>query len=182
MPNWCDNHVTISGLPDRVAAFVQRVQGTPEAWGDKPLPPQVFCFNTLVPIPAAVVAQGFGRAGFDWRNAHWGTKWEAGCATNTPPPIKTLCSGFATVYYLFDTAWSPSLAWLDTVAAQWLDLRFRLIFGEPAISDFGKIVWNRGARSRETTIDARTNRNWMAKHFVWVLAEDEDEEDSTDNG
>ena len=90
MPNWCNNHITISGPPDRVAAFVPRVQGTPEAWGDPPPPPQVFCVHALVPIPAAVVAQGLGWTGFDWCNAHWGTKWEAGCATNTLPPTRPL--------------------------------------------------------------------------------------------
>ncbi len=120
MPNWCENHLVITGPLNRVAAFVQRVQGTPETWSGPPMPPQAFCFNTLVPIPAAVVAQEVEKTIRHWCNAHWGTQWEPRCATNTPPPIKTLRSGFATVHYLFDTAWSPPLAWLDTVAAHWL--------------------------------------------------------------
>ncbi len=174
MPNWCENQVRVEGLLEHVEAFVAHVQGAPESWGDEtPEPVQVLCFNRIVPVPAEVVSQGYSSAGYHWCNRHWGTKWEPDIQHDVPAVSKQ-SDGTASADYLFNTAWSPPIPWLDAAAAQWPMLTFRLIHGEPGNDEYGEGLWEHGERTRYSRIDSSEHPAWIEEHFAWVLEMQED--------
>nr|WP_243239868.1 hypothetical protein [Sulfobacillus harzensis] len=125
-----------------------------------------------MPVPADVVAQGYSPAGYHWCNAHWGTEWEPDVQHDVPE-IHAQADGRASADYLFDTAWSPPLAWLNAAAEQWPGLTFHLIYGEPGNNDYGEVIWEHGACVSEETIDPDANLEWIEEHFAWVLMQED---------
>jgi hypothetical protein len=138
MPNWCHNELTVSGDPDTVAAFVEKV-GAP----GRPL-----TFAAHVPEPA-----GLGEGWYDWRVDHWGTKWDAKTdgalmALGTEVAIDALDRDEAPRGWLpvdgglrikFETAWSPPGVWLREVSVQEPELSFVLRWAEPGNGVAGEI-------------------------------------------
>lgn len=113
MPNWCSNHIAISGEESEVKRFAEFVK-TDES---------EFDFNTAIPYPeewAKIDAiwddareRGFpdGRVpsaysdyGYDWCIENWGTKWNAYEVSRSDVEKY---EGMSQVSYYFDTAWSP---------------------------------------------------------------------------
>lgn len=178
MPNWCENVLTIRGPQSLVTAWVQAMQGASVAWPDAPdddaattlLP---LCFHRGVPIPADIVRLGFSPAGYNWCLRHWGTKWEPDGPADVPD-VSFHSDGSATACYVFDTAWSPPIAWLHTVAAQWPGLTFSLVYGEPGTQAYGDYLWLGGQCVQDTIIDPDTDTAWITEHFgtPWDEASD----------
>ncbi|POB12181.1 hypothetical protein [Sulfobacillus sp. hq2] len=149
MPNWCTNTLTITGPSSLVSQWAQTMQGSSVSWpdaGDADVVPAVLplCFHRGVPIPADIVRQGFSPAGYDWCRRHWGTKWEPREFAENVPEVSVQPDGSATAFYRFDTAWSPPLAWLHTVAAHWPALTFALEYEEPDNAVSGDALWRDG--------------------------------------
>lgn len=136
MPNWCHNELTVSGDPDKVTAFVEKVRTA-----DKPL-----TFAAHVPEPAE------GSHWVGWREEHWGTKSnaeiEALMAIGTEVAIAALDAATTSLDWVstdgglqlkFHTAWQPPHVWLKAVAEQEPELRFVLRFAEPGGEFAGEI-------------------------------------------
>lgn len=160
MPNWCTNTLTITGPSSLVSQWVQTMQGPSVQWPDvrdADGAPAVLplCFHRGVPIPADIVRQGFSPAGSNWCLHHWGTKWEPRKFANDVPKMSIQWpDGSATAFYRFDTAWSPPLAWLHTVATYWPALTFALMYAEPDTPVYGDALWRGGqCVSRSRTSD-----------------------------
>jgi hypothetical protein len=129
MPNWCQNKLTIAGTKTEVAAFKEQAVGhspwlTPdELVGETPNP---LNFHSLVPIPDPVLAAGYDAAAYEWEKTNWGCKW--GAANST-----VLGEREGHIEYEFDTAWSPPMEFLQTVAKKWSNLVFFLEYDEPGM-------------------------------------------------
>lgn len=179
MPNWCENQLTITGPHAMVAEWVQAMQGVPVHWPDSfddPDSPTVFplCFHRGVPVPPDIVQKGFSPTGYHWCSRHWGTKWEPN-GPDDVPLVSVNHDGSATAFYLFDTAWSPPIAWLNTVALQWPALSFSLLYGEPGVQAYGEYLWLDGQCVQEEIIDPETQSEWIAEHFGAEFNEDFDD-------
>lgn len=62
---------------------------------------------------------------YEWRNTHWGTKWEIperGCRLD--PVSDTV------IEFHFDTAWSPIVPVLHVMTLTYRDLRFRMAYAD----------------------------------------------------
>jgi hypothetical protein len=114
MPNWCENKLQVTGFENgkETQAFFERHKGE----GD-------LSFEKAAPYP-----QGSGWD-YDWCCENWGTKWDADGAQ--------AYVGERDLTYHFETAWSPPLQWLKTVAAQYPKLRFTLRYDESSEAFMG---------------------------------------------
>lgn len=127
MPNWCSNHLTVTGEHEAVQRFKQQAVGhspweTPHA-DEKP---NVLNFHSLVPIPDDILNAGYVAQGYDWENNHWGSKWGA-CHADL------VDDNGSELLYGFDTAWAPPIGFLGAVAKLWPTLTFILEYEEGGI-------------------------------------------------
>ena len=125
MPNWCFNHLTVTGPAEDVARFQEQAAGfrpwhSPEA-GQAP---DLLNFHSLLPIPAEVLTAGYAPAGYNWERHHWGCKWGACHAA-------LVDKWEGGVFYEFDTAWSPPLPLVQHVSRVWPTLVFVLDYEDP---------------------------------------------------
>ena len=129
MPNWCRNKLTVRGPAADVQRFKEKAVGH-SAWSNPEEihnePPAVLNFHSLVPIPDDILAAGDEPAGYAWERENWGCKWGAVNST-------ILDEWAGHVEYQFDTAWSPPVEFLETVAKNWSNLFFILEYEEPGI-------------------------------------------------
>ena len=86
MPNWCDNHISITG-PNSVMDKLEKVIQTEEGLLQFMLPMPKELADTTAPFPKDATPEqkaqrikNLDKYGFDnwydWRNEHWGTKWD----------------------------------------------------------------------------------------------------------
>ena len=86
MPNWCDNHISITG-PNSVMDKLEKVIQTEEGLLQFMLPMPKELADTTSPFPKDATPEekaqrikNLDKYGFDnwydWRNEHWGTKWD----------------------------------------------------------------------------------------------------------
>ena len=122
MPNWCSNKLTITGLAADIQALKTKAFGH-SPWEEPEDEPNVLNFHSFLPVPENILAAGYGDAGFDWERQNWGCKW--GAANSV---IVEEWEGH--VEYSFDTAWSPPIKFLETLAKQWPNLTFVLLYEE----------------------------------------------------
>ncbi len=112
--------VWAGGRRDR---FKQKAVGC-APWGQEGERAQnVLNFHSLVPIPTEVIEAGYDPAGYDWERNHWGCKWGA-CSAELADEWE------GHLIYLFDTAWSPPIAFLEKLGPQWPTLKFVLDYEE----------------------------------------------------
>ena len=124
MPNWCFNHLRVTGPAQDVTRFQNRAVGF-SPWPTPPAgqTPEVFNFHRLLPIPADVLATGNRAAGHHWERQHWGCRGGAADAA-------LLDEWDGGVIYEFATAWNPPLAFLEQVSRQWPSLLWLLEYEE----------------------------------------------------
>lgn len=121
MPNWCSNTLNVSCAPGNAGThelekFVEHArQGDCE-----------FSLNVLYPCPEPA------------REDNWGTK----CDVKSRCEEIELDQGY--VNYLFLSAWSPPLAWLEKVSADYPLLHFELHYHEPSMRISGVGVCHAG--------------------------------------
>jgi hypothetical protein len=123
MPNWCNNKLAVYGPEADVSRFKEKAVGHSPWLKVEEQKENVLNFHSLVPIPAEVVEAGYDKAGYDWERNNWDCKWGAYSAE-----LADEWEGHLT--YLFDTAWSPPLAFLEKLAPQWPTLTFLLDYEE----------------------------------------------------
>jgi hypothetical protein len=122
MPNWCINHLLISGDQNPIADFRSRM---------RPVDGEItLSFNDFVPMP-----QEEEENWYDWSVEHWGCKWDLN------PDDTEVTLGEDELRFSFQTAWGPPEAWLKTVSGMFPTLRFDLDYDEPGMDFGGQMVY-----------------------------------------
>jgi Ferredoxin-like domain in Api92-like protein len=144
MPNWVFNKLAVSGSPEGMKRFAEANRELDATEGD----PSVLDFERALPTPGELLGDRTGRwapvrpAGGDdrwmnWRNEHWGTKWNAMYASVEEFPL-------VGIQYMFQTAWRPPDAWLAEVSAQHPDLNLDHEYVEEMGQFPGRGTWRGG--------------------------------------
>jgi Ferredoxin-like domain in Api92-like protein len=143
MPNYCENDLTVRGPKEVMEEFLKF------AAGGSP-----FDFNRFLPYPEEFrrldeIAKawdreheggpdydwfgrpkdGFNSGGYEWRVKHWGTKWPA-CRVKVEGPVTGYAEKAVTVFFHFDTAWSPPKPVIEKAAELYPALQFELRYFE----------------------------------------------------
>lgn len=114
MPNWCYNNLTVTHKdPTRVQAAIDAFHHGK-------------FFEHFVPMP--------GEWQYDWCISNWGTKWDVG--DNDAENCELLDPN--TVYFRFDSAWSPPIEVYRAMAAQGFEVE--AYYQEIGMAFVGKVV------------------------------------------
>jgi len=143
MPNWCDNTLTITGTPERIAQLRQ-------ALGDNGEPLQLARLNPHEPSDEDVRAHPMGQAlqaisgevgWYESNIARFGTKWE----------ISDVSEEVAddSVTYYFSSAWSPPVEAVEAFVAENRDVHVRLEYDEPGMDFSGYQEWTNGTETAQ---------------------------------
>lgn len=126
MPNWCDNSLMVEG-PDKVLeAWVKAIEVNKAS--------ETGLFGTFV-VPE------YDENESNWWAAHvnaWDTKWDVEISKLD---LDRYVDG---VKLRFDTAWSPPIAWLETMSVNWPTLVFKMAFEEPGMNFMGYVIYKGG--------------------------------------
>ena len=143
MPNWCWNHLEVTGDEIQLREFVEKSTINIEENDE-------FSFNGTYPMPedlnitsgtqtqeekeqAILNEAKYGYTDWDhWRVAEWGTKWDA-CESHID---HNDINYFAVT---FESAWSPPIAWIDNIMQDFPDLSFTLEYEEPGMCFGGRL-------------------------------------------
>ena len=138
MPNWCFNHLTVTGDVKQLKEFVDKSTDKSLMHEDNE---SGFTFLGTLPMPkdlnitsgsqsqdekeqALLNKELYGYATwYDWCINEWGTKWDA-CSSQ----IQDNENGCFIVS--FETAWAPPSAWLETICKDYPRLVFEMEFEE----------------------------------------------------
>ena len=126
MPNWCWNHLEVTGDEIQLREFVEKSTTNIESSDE-------FSFEGTLP-------RGDRKDWYDWSVENWGTKWDA-CES-------TICNNDINYFSVsFESAWSPPINWIDNIMQDFPDLCFTLEYEEPGMC-FGvrlsaqyEIIW-----------------------------------------
>ena len=148
MPNWCWNHLEVSGDEIQLREFVEKSLVSPEK--NEIHDRTEFSFNGTHPMPedlnitcgtqtqeekeqAMLNEAKYGYPDwYQWKCAEWGTKWDA-CEPNIDHnDINYFCVSF-------ESAWSPPIAWIDNIMQDFPDLCFTLEYEEPGMCFGGRL-------------------------------------------
>jgi len=145
MPNWCYNHLNVSGDEIQLREFVEKSMSTYDDGTER------FIFNGTHPMPNTLNITSGTHLSFiekikryiniklykhkdwyDWRLSNWGTKWDA-----CEPYINNNDINYFSVS--FDTAWGPPVDWIDHIMQDFPGLCFELNYEEPGMC-FGGLL------------------------------------------
>jgi hypothetical protein len=122
MPNWCMNYLMVDGSEKDVQRFKKDVKSKEYDLvldGVHPMPKSLE--NTTAPDDKP--------NWYDWRIKNWGTKWDV--------EGKLIEELGCNLQYVFQSAWSPPVAWLKKVSKRYPRLFFRLQYYEEDIGFMG---------------------------------------------
>ena len=154
MPNWCSNTLWVEGNPEQLKEFISK--------SVKPLEDNpnynVFTLEGLYPTPAELLNEAafsgiaddatenekflhelkvkaleekYGYTDwYNWRVNKWGTKWDV-CESQIYQDDE------ANFMVMFDSAWAPPVMWLEHIAPQFPDLKFKMAYSEPGMAFCG---------------------------------------------
>jgi len=147
MPNWCNNTLRVSGNLEQLKEFVSKAT-TP---ADHNHPDDIaFTLEGLYPTPPELMRENafdqsenseelidkFGYSDwYSWRVSNWGTKWDV-----TESDIYE--NSDTEFMVVFDSAWAPPSPWLEYIAPQFPELKFKLAFSEPGMGFCGQATWD----------------------------------------
>lgn len=94
MPNWCSNHLIVTGKDADLGEFAMLAQGAGVGGGE-------LSFNALVPEPAEIRTAVFDPVGYDWHVQTWGSP------NDLDPERTTLEQEVNWLRYTFYCAWAP---------------------------------------------------------------------------
>ncbi len=104
MPNWVHNRITFKGSSSDLAKIAEELK---DENSQDPI-----SFNKLIPRPTDQEDDWY-----NWNIAHWGTKWDA-CHADSELESFGNTSRPGTLFYSFDTAWSPPAPIIDILIAK----------------------------------------------------------------
>lgn len=110
MPNWCWNHLIVTGDKKELQEFVEKSTNAHKE--------TQFSFEGTLP-------RGDRKNWYDWSIGNWGTKWDA-----CEPHINNNKKYFSVT---FESAWSPPIAWLENIVHMFPKLYFTLEYEEPGM-------------------------------------------------
>jgi hypothetical protein len=137
MPNYCCNHLKVTGPKKDLDAF-KATLNTKNVWGDI----VEFSFNQTVPAPANMVTTNISMEEmarlneqgipnwYNWQSENWGCKWDASEVDLDVKP--------KSVDVRFETAWNPPLDWLKSASKAHPKLTFALAYCERGASFYGE--------------------------------------------
>jgi len=127
MPNWCWNHLEVSGDEKQLQEFVEKSTTNIETSDE-------FSFEGTLP-------RGDRKDWYNWSLDNWGTKWDA-CEPN-------ICHNDIDYFAVsFETAWSPPIDWINNIMQDFPDLCFTLEYDEEGMCFGGrlsaqyKVIWD----------------------------------------
>lgn len=152
MPNWVFNHLSIEGDAGQIEKvknqlnkpiqkhYVEKGETKTTNYSNP-----IFSFWNIVAPPDEKLDEYFethgfvdgkktGESPFNWysfNNREWGTKWDVAVADEARYSDTSLESESSTsLYYRFDTAWSPPLSAIEKLSEQYPELEITLGFEE----------------------------------------------------
>ena len=163
MPNWCSNYLDVVGEANDLKAFRKEAVDVHPTTGDETL-----SFEKLKPMPE-------GENWYEWRNKHWGVKWEpTDCDIHEE---NTKAIGFS-----FDSPWGPPLELLETVIEQYPKLSFSLEYEEWGMDFYGvfkaqggKVVKNESYKGINERNHERGDHEYEPEECCVVCNPEEDE-------
>jgi hypothetical protein len=156
MPNWCENQLSITGKPDDMKPFLEKIR---KVNGDYRL------LEALYPTPKDLLLDGqntyisedkwtpeqkanhekYGYADwYFWRIDKWGTKWQEDDLYLAQDYHVNDRNGLASIAFSFNSAWSPPIEAFNKIAADYPNLLFTLYYEEPGMGYCGSNVWAKG--------------------------------------
>jgi len=127
MPNWCWNHLEVSGDEKQLQEFVEKSTTNIETSDE-------FSFEGTLP-------RGDRKDWYNWSIENWGTKWDA-CEPN-------ICHNDIDYFAVsFESAWAPPIDWINNIMQDFPDLSFTLEYDEPGMCFGGrlsaqyKVIWD----------------------------------------
>ena len=130
MPNWCENILVVEGPEAEIAAFKEKAAASPAEEDTTSGDAEVMKFENFIPVPAEVEEQEYGNGQDDWEIEHWGCKWGANNSAITTASENR-------VHYVFQTPWTPPLAFMEQVSRDWPSLRLMLGYVETGCGFLG---------------------------------------------
>lgn len=130
MPNWCHNHLEITGEAEHLAQLNWEQQG----FFDHKVEPQQLLFAQYLPQPKDI-----GKYWYDWRLENWGCKWD--CV------IEEAALESDYIRLQFDSPWSPPIEGLTTLSQKFSQLTFRLEYSEPGCDFQGLLILESGVET-----------------------------------
>lgn len=116
MPNWCANHIEITGPEDKINKLYMDAQDG--------------FLETLAPL---------GKWDYNDAVAQWGTKWEVDIDNLAVDVSMAKHNGTATLSGYFESAWSPPMEALQTYLDNNPDCEGELYYYEPAMDFCGNM-------------------------------------------
>jgi hypothetical protein len=126
MPNWCMNSLEVEGPAKVLGAWVKAIEVNKAS--------ETGLFGTFV-VPE------YNEDESNWWVAHnnaWATKWDVEISKLD---WEKYVDG---VKLRFDTAWSPPIAWLETMSVNWPTLVFKMAFEETGMDFMGYVIYKNG--------------------------------------
>jgi len=148
MPNHCQNHLTVSGPPADVTAFVKAATDA-KSLVDAFVPMPTELEGTTAGTPAdpdEVRERNIRLYGapdwYDWANKNWGTKWG---------DYDTDLLGHTddTAVFTYTTAWAPMDKAITSISKQFPTLTFEVTYEESGMCFMGVNVDRNGERVAE---------------------------------
>jgi hypothetical protein len=123
MPNWCENILVVEGPEAEIAAFKEKAAAVPaeDAAVDAA---EVLKLENFIPVPAAIAEAPCCSGEDHWEMENWGCNLGAINSAITTESENCL-------HYIFETPWTPPLAFLERVSRDWPRLRLVLAYNEP---------------------------------------------------
>ena len=132
MPNWCDNYLRVFGDKEEITRFREKAEAVVDGVET------ALSLNNLHPLPKELEGTESTEKNnwYDWQIQNWGTKWDVEAVLEE--------EGEDYLNYSFDSAWTPPIAWLKKVSADFPTLRFVLKYDEEGMGFFGRAIAQNG--------------------------------------
>ena len=137
------NDLEVTGPAKEIKRFKEQSLGDKDT--KNPEDPENM-FAQFVPMPKDIFTGNVGqdeekkygkKTWYTWCPNNWGTKWDAcECHISLAKTKKLI--------YVFDTAWSPPIQWLEKVAAMYPKLKFVMNYDEPGMVFSGTATGENG--------------------------------------
>ena len=128
MPNWCKNFLGVTGPADDVKRFQKQAAELPPPPDSKSeWTPEVFSFQSLLPLPAKRRRPTANPNGLGSPQQEWGCRSDAFRSEQ----VEAWDGG---VVYRFATLWNPPTRFFQKVSERWPTLVFTLDYDEPLLA------------------------------------------------
>jgi hypothetical protein len=149
MPNWCQNIIEINGNEADIITIMEAKMS----------------FNKLIPRPVFDAVEDPSHIKIiNWSINNWGTKWDIVDEENneliTGNNIE-LCEN-SCIHADVMTAWTPPIAFFETLTSQMEDLHVKIWFWEPGCELVGGVeIYNGHTHWEEIKDEEEFIRNWF---------------------